>query len=267
MNGETTSHGLANAETQQRLANVLTLVDPGVALAELISSGFFTGWFPEVEAMAMQQDPIHRHKDVLTHSVAVTAKTPPELRVRLAALLHDVGKPKTRRFTHAGVTFWHHEAIGAKISRTRLKDLGFAEPLVTEVARLVELSGRFHGYRHGWTDAAVRRYARDAGHLLGDLNILVRCDCTTRHEHKVAALHREVDDLEERIRALAREDEELRRRPPLTGHQVMVLLDIGPGPQVGAVLAALAAQQATTGTLTEREAVEFLQRTWLGSET
>lgn len=262
MNTEPSSCALTDEQTRHRLIHVLTMADPALALGELIESGFFTAWFPEVDAMAMQQDPIHRHKDVLAHSIAVTAKTPAVLRVRLGALLHDVGKPNTRRVTPAGVTFWHHEAVGARITRSRLTVMGFAAPFVTDVARLVELSGRFHGYRHGWTDAAVRRYARDAGHLLGDLNTLVRCDCTTRHEHKVAALHREVDDLEQRIRVLAREDEVSRRRPPLTGEQVMTLLEIGPGPQVGAVLAALAARQVTAGPLTEREAVEFLQGTW-----
>lgn len=264
MNADPTSRGGTDELKRRRLTDVLTLVDPAVALADLVSSGFFAEWFPEVEAMAMQQDPIHRHKDVLTHSIAVTAKTPPEFRVRLAALLHDVGKPATRRFSRAGVTFWHHEAVGARASRLRLSALGFPEPFVTDVARLVELSGRFHGYRQGWTDAAVRRYARDAGHLLGDLNTLVRCDCTTRHQEKVAALRREVDDLERRIRQLARDEEDHRRRPPLSGDQVMTLLDIGPGRQVGAVIAALVVERAKTGTMTEREAVEFVQQHWQG---
>lgn len=267
MSADPTTSAQANELTRRQLADVLAFEDPVAALSELVSSGFFSAWFPEVDAMAMQQDPIHRHKDILTHSIAVTAKTPPEPRVRLAALLHDVGKPATRRFSDAGVTFWQHETAGARVTRLRLSAVGFPEPFVTDVARLVELSGRFHGYRHGWTDAAVRRYARDAGYLLGDLNILVRCDCTTRHEHKVAALHREVDDLEHRIRRLAREDETSRRRPPLSGSQVMSLLDIGPGPQVGAVLASLVAHQHDAGPLTERDAVEFLQRTWSAGAT
>ena len=143
---------------------------------------------PELSLLRMEQDPIHRHKDVLAHTVAVTSKTRPDLRVRLAALFHDVGKPRTRRIDEDGVTFRHHEAVGARMTKKRLTTLEFEEDLVADVSELVRMSGRFKGYSEGWSDSAVRRYAREAGPLLGDLNHLIRCDCTTRNQRKVAAL-------------------------------------------------------------------------------
>ena len=138
--------------------------------------------------MQLEQDPIHRHKDVLAHTIAVVAKTSPRLRIRLAALLHDVGKPRTRGFGPQGVTFHHHEVVGARMARERLLALRYPNDVVDDVTQLVELHLRFHTYRMGWTDSAVRRYVRDAGPLLDDLNELTRCDCTTRNARKAAAL-------------------------------------------------------------------------------
>ena len=207
--------------------------DPSDGLLLMITDGFFARWIPEMIEMQMEQDPVHRHKDVLTHTVAVTASTPPQLRLRLAALMHDIGKPATHRVGPGGVTFRHHEAVGARITRKRLPAMGFDDDLVHDVARLVELSGRFKGFGSGWTDSAVRRYVVDAGALLGDLNLLVRHDCTTRNAKKAARLQRLVDELEQRIRTLAAADAEASRRPPLSGDEIMALLDIPPGPAVG----------------------------------
>ncbi|WP_420442831.1 HDIG domain-containing metalloprotein [Candidatus Poriferisodalis sp.] len=169
------------------LSSVLVVDDPREGLWELVESGWAVEHLPELPALALEQDPIHRHKDVLAHTIAVVAQSPPRLRVRLAALFHDIGKPLTREITHGGVTFRNHEAVGAKMTRRRMPQMGYSDQMTEQVTRLVFLSGRFKGYDTGWTDAAVRRYARDAGPLLGDLNDMVRSDCTSRNVKRVQA--------------------------------------------------------------------------------
>ncbi|MCP5030397.1 MAG: HDIG domain-containing protein, partial [Actinomycetia bacterium] len=217
---------------------------------------------PELLALRLEQDPIHRHKDVLAHTIAVTAKTGPDLRVRLAALFHDVGKPATRSFEHGGVTFRHHEAVGAKITRARMRELGFERQMVKDVTELVRLSGRFKGYADGWSDSAVRRYARDAGHLLGNLNELVRCDCTTRNQAKANRLQRQIDELEDRIVQLARDDRRAAERPQLDGAAVMAHLEIGGGPDVGAALAFLLELKRDEGEVSSDEVYARLDQWW-----
>lgn len=250
------------ASARRYLIDLLVVDDPTPTIFAAVDDGFFQHWIPEIPAMSMEQDPIHRHKDVLAHSVAVTAKTPPRLRIRLAALFHDVGKPATRRIGPDGVTFRHHEAVGARITTERLDALGFEAPVVADVSRLVALSGRFKGYQRGWTDSAVRRYARDGGALLGDLNVLVRCDCTTRNPRRVAALHHQIDALERRIRDLAALDRAAQSRPALSGDDVMKLLDIGPGPLVGDALQVIEREAIRSGPLDERRAIDVLRRWW-----
>jgi poly(A) polymerase len=245
----------------ERLATILTTDDPTEGLWRAHDDGFFTDRVPEIAALAMEQDPIHRHKDVLTHTFIVVANTSPRLVVRLAALFHDVGKSRTRRFKQGKVTFHHHEAVGARMTRERLASLGYDEQLVDDVSRLVELSGRFHGYQHGWEDSAVRRYARDAGPLLGDLNELVRCDCTTRHPEKVRGLQRRMDELEERIRLLAVEEARKAERPELDGTEIMEILGIGPGREVGAARTMLLEHARAHGPV-ERDEAEVLLRAW-----
>ena len=206
------------------------------ALWALVDSGAAEQIIPELPALALEQDPIHKHKDVLAHTIAVTAKTRADLVLRLAALFHDIGKPKTRRIDDNGVTFRHHEAVGAKMAKKRLRALGYPDDVVRDVSELVRLSGRFKGYAAGWSDSAVRRYARDAGHLLGLLNELVRSDCTTRNQRKRLELHHHVDDLEERILELAAQDRRKAERPLIDGQAVMERFDIGPGPEIGQAL-------------------------------
>ncbi len=246
---------------REQLNEILLAPDPTDGLQIALESGLLARVLPEIPALAMEQDPIHRHKDVLSHSIAVTAKTSPRLRLRLAALLHDVGKPATRRFRSGKVTFYHHEAVGERMATVRLTELGYEPALVADVGRLVGLSGRFHGYQHGWEDSAVRRYARDAGHLLGDLNELVRCDCTTRHANKVAALHQRVDDLEIRVRQLAFEEERNAERPDLNGEDVMDLLGVK-GRAVGDALKMLLEHKRANGSSERDEAVALLQSWW-----
>ncbi len=180
--------------------------------------------------MQLEQDPIHHHKDVLAHTIAVVQKVSPDLVLRLAALLHDVGKPKTRSFDHGRASFHHHEVVGARMARERLTALRYPKDLVEDVTQLVYLHLRIHTYAMGWTDSAVRRYVRDAGPLLDQLNELQRCDCTTRNERKARALERRMDELEARIETLAAEEELKAIRPPLDGRQVMEFLGVPPGP-------------------------------------
>ena len=243
---------------RDELSKLLVLPDPSAGLWFLCRTGLSDEFLPELNAMQLQQDPIHQHKDVLAHTIAVVRKTRPELRVRLAALLHDIGKPKTRSVGPGGVSFHHHEVVGARMAEERLRALRFPTELVDEVARLVYLHLRIHTYAMGWTDRAVRRYVRDAGPLLEPLNHLVRQDCTTRNKAKARALNRRIDELEERIARL-REKEELDRiRPPLDGRQVMAFLGVEPGPVVGEALDYLLELRLDEGPMGEDEAYERL---------
>ena len=199
---------------------------------------------PEVAALRLTVDEHHRHKDVYEHSLTVLEQAialetgpdgpvpGPDLVLRLAALLHDIGKPATRRFEDGGgVSFHHHEVVGAKLARKRLKELRLDTATTKDVARLVELHLRFHGYGGGeWTDSAVRRYVTDAGPLLERLHRLTRADCTTRNRRKAARLAATYDALEERIAVLQEAEELAAVRPDLDGQQIMALLGIRPGP-------------------------------------
>ena len=244
------------------LNSVLVVDDPRQGLWELVESGWAGEHLPELPALALEQDPIHRHKDVLAHTIAVVAQSPPRLRVRLGALFHDIGKPLTREITHSGVTFRNHEAVGAKMTRRRMPEMGYSDELTAEVARLVHLSGRFKGYDTGWTDAAVRRYARDAGPLLGDLNDMVRSDCTSRNVKRVEALHDALDRFEVRIARLAREQAAAKLRPEMNGDEVMAHLGLDPGPAVGQAMKFLLDLRRTEGELGRREVRHRLEAWW-----
>jgi poly(A) polymerase len=250
---------------REELDAILGAPDPSGGLWRLVDSGRAAEVLPELPALRLEQDPIHRHKDVLTHTIAVVAKTPARLRVRMSALLHDIGKPATRAYDRGSVTFHHHEAVGAKMTRKRLRALGYDEAFVADVTELVRLSGRFKGYAEGWSDAAVRRYARDAGPLLGDLNELVRCDCTTRNRARADRLQEQVDDLERRISELAAEDRRRAERPAIDGNRVMEILGIPPGPLVGeAVRYLLALKRA--GQAVDSDAAERRLKEWWESQ-
>jgi poly(A) polymerase len=224
---------------REHLTDVLVADDPTDGLWAMVETGLAEEIIPELPALELEQDPIHRHKDVLAHTIAVTAKTRADLVLRLGALFHDIGKPRTRSFDHGGVTFRHHEAVGARMTRKRLEALEFDERVVDDVSELVRLSGRFKGFSDGWSDAAVRRYARDAGPLLGVLNELVRSDCTTRNRRKALELQHHVDELEQRIADLAEADRRAAERPLLDGRAVMDHLGIPAGREIGEALAFL----------------------------
>ncbi|MGH1489133.1 MAG: HDIG domain-containing metalloprotein [Acidimicrobiales bacterium] len=249
-------------ERRAALNAILVQPDPTEGLWQAVDSGLADQLVPELTALRLEQDPIHRHKDVLAHTIAVTSKTSPVLKLRLAALFHDIGKPATRSFEHGGVTFRHHEAVGAKIARRRMREMEYDKPMVKDVCELVRLSGRFKGYADGWSDSAVRRYARDAGHLLGDLNELVRSDCTTRNKNKAQRLQELIDEMEERILALAKEDREAAERPQLDGRAVMLHLGLGGGPAIGQALDFLLAIKRSEGVLPDDEILARLDAWW-----
>jgi poly(A) polymerase len=248
---------------RDELSKMLLADDPTPALWLLARTHLADEFLPELNAMELEQDPIHRHKDVLAHTIAVVSKTSPRLELRLAALMHDIGKPRTRGYGPQGVTFHHHEVVGARMTRDRMTALRYPNEVVEHVTSLVELHLRFHTYRMGWTDSAVRRYVRDAGELLDDLNELTRCDCTTRDERKAAALGRRMDELEARIAELQAQEELAKIKPPLDGRQVMKFLGVEPGPVVGEALSFLLDVRLDEGPISEDEAYNRLQK-WAG---
>jgi poly(A) polymerase len=233
-------------------------------------SGLAGEFLPELPALSLEQDPVHRHKDVLRHTLAVLDnvcaydRDAPDLALRLAAVLHDVGKPKTRQITPEGVSFHHHEVVGAEMAEARLRELRYPSKVVEEVRELVYLHLRLHSFRLGWTDRAVRRYVRDAGPLLGRLNALIRADCTTRNPARARQLARRVDELEEWIRDLAQREELSRLRPALNGHEIMERLGIAPGPLVGEAYDFLMETRMDEGEIPKEEAFRRLDE-WFAS--
>jgi poly(A) polymerase len=242
---------------------------PRRGIALLVDTGVANQVLPEVPKLRLEQDEHYRHKDVYLHSLTVLDQAidlepryglGPDLVLRLAALLHDIGKPKTRsRLPGGRVAFHHHEVVGAKLARARLTALRFPRDVVADVSRLVELHLRFHGYGTGeWTDSAVRRYVTDAGPLLTRLHALTRADSTTRNAAKAQRLARAYDSLEERIAVLAGREELARIRPDLDGNQIMRILDIKPGPLVGKAYAHLLELRLEQGPLGQERATQEL---------
>ena len=262
--------GIVSAERiRDEFDKLIVTDDPAPGLWFLVDTGLIDEFLPEFSAMRVEQDPIHRHKDVLAHTIAVVGGVAPRKPdgtpnriTRLAALYHDVGKPKTRDFGPKGVSFHHHEVVGARMTRERMRALRYSKADVEAVSQLVYLHLRFHTYGMGWTDAAVRRFVRDAGPLVDELIELTRCDCTTRNKRKAAELARRMDELEERIVEL-REQEELEAvRPDLDGTQVMELLGLQPGPEVGRAMAFLTELRLEEGPLGPDEAEARLRAWW-----
>ena len=238
---------IVSAERIRDELDKLMVVDhPAAGLWFLVETGLADHFLPELSAMRLEHDPIHRHKDVLTHTIAVVENVRPphehdgdavpfDFRLtRLAALFHDVGKPRTRGYLEGkGTTFHHHDAVGARMTRKRMSALRYSNDDIASVTELVALHLRFHTYSMGWSDSAVRRYVRDAGDLLRELNVLTRCDCTTRNAKKAARLSRRMDELEERIVELEAAEELAALRPELDGNAVMEHLGLQPGRDVG----------------------------------
>ncbi|NMI02047.1 CCA tRNA nucleotidyltransferase [Pseudonocardia sp. K10HN5] len=259
---------ITKERVQAELTKLMLGAHPRRAIELMVDTGLAEHVLPEVPAMRLAIDEHMQHKDVYTHSLVVMEQAieretdGPDLVLRLAALLHDIGKPPTRRKEPDGrVSFHHHEVVGAKMARKRLRDLRYPKAIVDEVAQLVYLHLRFHGYGKGeWSDSAVRRYVTDAGPLLDRLHKLVRSDCTTRNRRRAAALQRSYDSLEERIAELRKQEELDAIRPDLDGNAIMKLLGIPPGPLVGKAYKHLLALRMERGPLSADEAGAELRR-------
>jgi len=254
---------------RDEFAKLMVAAEPVAGLRLLVDTGLADVVLPELPGLRMEIDEHAQHKDVYQHSLVVLDQAieledgEPDLVLRLAALLHDIGKPATRRFeSGGGVSFHHHEAVGAKLARRRLRELRYPKDVLSDVGQLVFLHLRFHGYGRGeWTDSAVRRYVTDAGPLLGRLHKLVRADCTTRNKRKALALQQTYDDLEARIERLRAEEDLARIRPDLDGNAIMELLGLPPGPMVGRAWRYLKDLRLERGPL-PREAAEAQLLAW-----
>ena len=270
---------IVSAERIRDEFSKLLLTDqPRVGLDLLVRTGLADVFVPELGALRLERDEHHRHKDVYAHSLTVLDQAislerqrghRPDLVNRLAALLHDIGKPKTRKFEPGGkVSFHHHDVVGAKLVRKRLTALRYPSEVVEAVAELVALHLRFHGYGDPsgagpeWTDSAVRRYVRDAGDQVERLHLLTRADCTTRNQAKALRLRRAYDELEQRIAVLAEAEELDAKRPDLDGNQIMTILDIPPGRQVGQAYRHLLELRIEQGPLGVDRATEALRAWW-----
>jgi poly(A) polymerase len=258
------------------LTKLMLTVAPETGLDLLVRTGAADYVLPELPALRMEVDEHHRHKDVYTHSLIVLRQAidlepryglEPDLVLRLAAILHDIGKPRTRTLLPGGkVAFHHHEVVGAKMARKRLTELRFPKEVIADVSKLVELHLRFHGYADGeWTDSAVRRYVRDAGDLLTRLHALTRADCTTRNARKAARLAATYDALETRIEVLGEQEELNKIRPDLDGVEIMGLLGLKPGPLVGKAWNFLLELRLDHGSLGKERASQELLR-WAAAE-
>ncbi|MCY7396042.1 MAG: CCA tRNA nucleotidyltransferase [Nocardioides sp.] len=263
---------------RDELVKLVCAPHPRRGLSLLVGTGLAARVLPELPALALERDEHHRHKDVYEHTLTVLDQSigledrlpggGPDFVSRFAALMHDVGKPRTRTFVGDGtVTFHHHDVVGAKITRNRMRALRFSNNETDAVSKLVELHLRFHGYGEGeWTDSAVRRYVRDAGAELARLHVLTRADCTTRNQRKADRLRRSYDDLEERIERLSVEEELASLRPALDGNQIMTILDLAPGREVGEAYAFLLELRLERGPVAP-EAAEAALREWWASRS
>jgi poly(A) polymerase len=262
---------------RDELVKLVVAPYPRAGLTLLVDTGLAALVLPELPALALERDEHHRHKDVYEHTLTVLEQSiaqedrladltggGPDFISRFAALMHDIGKPRTRRFVEGGqVTFHHHDVVGAKMTRKRMQALRFSTDTTDAVATLVELHLRFHGYGGGeWTDSAVRRYVRDAGDQLERLHVLTRADCTTRNRKKAERLRRSYDELEERIALLSEQEELAAIRPDLDGNQIMDILGIPPGRTVGAAYRFLLEQRLDHGPMSEEAARAALLEWW-----
>ena len=265
---------------REEFSKIVMSDHPRVGLTLLVDTGIADIVLPELPLLRLEADEHHHHKDVYEHTLTVLEQAitlesvheptcEPDLTLRLAALLHDIGKPKTRKFEDGGrVSFHHHEVVGARMTKKRMRELRFPNGLTDDVAKLVELHLRFHGYGTGeWTDSAVRRYVRDAGDQLVRLHKLTRADSTTRNRKRAQALQSAYNDLEQRIERLSEEEELAAMRPDLDGAKIMEVLGIPPGPLVGEAYNFLLGLRLDRGPLDEEQAVEALRAWWAARES
>ena len=236
--------------------------DAPMGIRALVESGLSSYIIPEINELKMEVDPKHHHKDVYEHSLEVLSGVPPRLSLRMGALLHDIAKPNTKGIENGKVHFRHHEVVGARMTKKILKRLKYDNKTIKDVAQLVEQSARPHTFKMGWTDSAVRRYIVDAGHMLEDLNALVRADVTTKNKQKKQEIHQTLDEMEKRIEEVKAKEELSKIRPALSGDEIMEHFNIQPGPKVGVIMKALYEQRINDGEVSKEDALKLAEETY-----
>ena len=247
---------------RDEFTKLLTGKEPSLGLKAFVESGLSELIMPELNELKIEVDPKHHHKDVYEHTMVVLDRVSPTLVSRMSALLHDIGKPKTKGIENGKVHFRHHEVVGAKMSKKILKRLKYDNETIKKVSLLVENHLRPHTFKMGWTDSAVRRYIIDAGGLLEELNDLVRADITTKNKAKYEEINKYLDEMEERIREVAEKEELSKLRPPISGDEIMDMFDLEPGPSVGVIMKALYEQRINDGEVSKEEAIKLAEQVY-----
>ena len=247
---------------RDEFTKLLTGKEPSLGLKAFVESGLSELIMPELNELKIEVDPKHHHKDVYEHTMVVLDRVSPTLVSRMSALLHDIGKPKTKGIENGKVHFRHHEVVGAKMSKKILKRLKYDNETIKKVSLLVENHLRPHTFKMGWTDSAVRRYIIDAGGLLEELNDLVRADITTKNKAKYEEINKYLDEMEERIKEVAEKEELSKLRPPISGDEIMDMFDLEPGPSVGVIMKALYEQRINDGEVSKEEAIKLAEQVY-----
>ena len=247
---------------RDEFTKLLTGKEPSLGLKAFVESGLSELIMPELNELKIEVDPKHHHKDVYEHTMVVLDRVAPTLVSRMSALLHDIGKPKTKGIENGKVHFRHHEVVGAKMSKKILKRLKYDNETIKKVSLLVENHLRPHTFKMGWTDSAVRRYIIDAGGLLEELNDLVRADITTKNKAKYEEINKYLDEMEERIKEVAEKEELSKLRPPISGDEIMDMFDLEPGPSVGVIMKALYEQRINDGEVSKEEAIKLAEQVY-----
>ena len=247
---------------RDEFTKLLTGKEPSLGLKAFVESGLSELIMPELNELKIEVDPKHHHKDVYEHTMVVLDRVSPTLISRMSALLHDIGKPKTKGIENGKVHFRHHEVVGAKMSKKILKRLKYDNETIKKVSLLVENHLRPHTFKMGWTDSAVRRYIIDAGGLMEELNDLVRADITTKNKAKYEEINKYLDEMEERIKEVAEKEELSKLRPPLSGDEIMDIFDLEPGPSVGIIMKALYEQRINDGEVSKEEATKLAKEVY-----
>jgi poly(A) polymerase len=250
---------VSSERVRDELMKLLTGDNTTLAIRAFVESGLSQKIMPELDLLKIEVDPKHHHKDVYEHTLIVVERVSPQVVPRFAALLHDIGKPKTKGIENGKVHFRHHEVVGARMAAQILKRLKFSKKEIKDICLLVENHLRPHTFKMGWTDSAVRRYIVDSGDMLNELNELVRADITTKNQQKYKEINQYLDEMEKRIAEVQEKEELSNLRPPISGDDVMKLFDLKPGPEVGKIMKALYEQRLNDGEVSKEEAIELAE--------
>lgn len=250
---------VSSERVRDELTKLLIGDNPSLGIRAFVESGLSIKIMPELDELKIEVDPKHHHKDVYEHTLIVVDRVLPNIVSRLGALLHDIGKPKTKGIENGKVHFRHHEVVGARMTKQILKRLKFSKKEIQDICLLVENHLRPHTFKMGWTDSAVRRYIVDSGELMDQLNDLVRADITTKNKNKYDEINKYLDDMESRIAEVKEKEELSNLRPPVSGDDIMKLFNLKPGPSVGIIMKALYEQRLNEGEVSKEEAIQLAE--------